>query len=74
MSSSMTSTEVPSVIASHCSQTSHGVGVGPEAQLIALARIRAVEVLPGPARAGEQVGVGEPVLPDRVLSVRVTWS
>ncbi len=36
-------------------------------QLSALARIRAVEVLPDPARTDEKVGVGEAILFDRVL-------
>ena len=45
---SRTSTSSPVVMLSQLSQTSQGVGVGPFTQLSALARMRAVEVLPTP--------------------------
>ena len=50
---SITSSEVPFAIETHAWQTSSGFGVGPCAQLSALARMRAIEVLPvprGPAK------------------------
>jgi hypothetical protein len=48
MSSSITSTDEPLVISVHCRHSLHGVAVGPCSQLIDLARMRAVEVLPVP--------------------------
>ena len=50
---STTSIEEPFVIARQAGHVLSGVGVGPCAQLSALARIRAIEVLPvprGPAK------------------------
>ena len=50
---STTSIEVPLAIATQASQVLSGVGVGPCSQFTALARIRAIEVLPvprGPAK------------------------
>ena len=50
-------------------QMSHwlqGVGVGPFSQFSALARIRAAEVLPTPAGAGEQIGMADAIGGDRV--------
>ena len=50
---STTSSDVPAVIVTHALQMLSGVGVGPCAQFSALARIRAIEVLPvprGPAK------------------------
>ena len=50
---SITSSEVPFAIATQAWQVLSGVGVGPCAQLSALARMRASEVLPvprGPAK------------------------
>ena len=52
-SSSITSTDVASWIERHDSHSLHGVGVGPCSQLIAFARILAIDVLPvprGPAK------------------------
>ena len=45
---STASTSSPAMIARQMSQRSHGVGVGPVTQLSALARMRAVLVLPMP--------------------------
>ena len=50
---SITSTERPSVTATHCSQTLHGSGVGPRSHTSAFAKMRAVVVLPSP-RAPEK--------------------
>ncbi len=50
---SMTSRAVPSPMRRQLSQMLHGLGVGPCSQLSALARMRAMEVLPvprGPAK------------------------
>ena len=50
---SITSSEVPLAIETQAWQTLSGVAVGPAAQLSALARIRAIDVLPvprGPAK------------------------
>ena len=50
---STTSSDVPAAIETHAWQTLSGVAVGPVSQLSALARIRAIEVLPvprGPAK------------------------
>jgi hypothetical protein len=72
MSSSITSTDEPSVIEVQCSQSLQGVAVGPCSQLSALARIRAVEVLPVPRGPGEQVRVVEAVLSIAWTSVWIT--
>src|SRR5918999_2112175 len=45
---SMTSIDEPSAMATHEAHTPHGFGVGPFSQLSALARMRAVLVLPVP--------------------------
>ncbi|OPZ47610.1 MAG: hypothetical protein BWY92_01742 [Firmicutes bacterium ADurb.BinA052] len=47
-STSMTSMAAPSRIPTHDTHFSHGSGVGPRAQLSALASTRAVDVLPVP--------------------------
>ena len=50
---STTSSEVPAEIETHAWQVPSGVVVGPDAQLSAFARIRAIDVLPvprGPAK------------------------
>ena len=45
---SITSIELPAAIATHDSQTPHGVRVGPLTQFSERARIFAIEVLPVP--------------------------
>ena len=63
---SMTSIDVALAIATHDSQTPHGATVGPFSQFRQAARIFAIEVLPGPARADEQVRVMDLPLLDGV--------
>ena len=65
-SSSWTSREVPLVISTQEVQTPQGSPSRRSVQLRALARIRAVEVLPGPPGSAEQVGVGHPSVPHGV--------
>ena len=54
---STTSSEVPFAIATHAWHVLSGFGVGPCTQFSPFARMRASEVLPGAARAGEEVGL-----------------
>ena len=64
---STTSSEVASAIERHDSHAPHGVTVGPPfTQFSEAARILAIDVLPVPARADEQVRVVDAVLLDRV--------
>jgi hypothetical protein len=66
MSSSITSTELPSVIDLQCSQVPQGVGVGPVLAVDRGGQDPGGRGLAGAARSGEQVGVGEAILLDRV--------
>ena len=72
---SITSMAVASWIVRHDSHTRQGVIVGPCSQLIDLARILAIEVLPVPRGPGEQVGVRYAVeldsVPQRLHDVRL---
>ena len=63
---SITSSEVPFVIATQAWQVLSGCAVGPCAQLIPLARMRASDVLPVPRGPGEQIGLADFALLDRV--------
>ena len=63
---SITSSEVPAAIVRQGSHSPQGVSVGPFTQFSERARIFAIEVFPGAARADEEVGVVDAVLLDRV--------
>ncbi len=61
-----------SAISMHASQTPHGSGVGPFAQLSARARMRAVVVLPQPRGPEKTNACAMRLLFSAFLSVRVT--
>ena len=61
-SSSWTSSDVPRAISTHDAHAPQGSPSSGAAQLSALARIRAVEVLPVPRGPAEQVGVADPLV------------
>ncbi len=69
---SSTSMSRPSAISMHASQTPHGSGVGPLAQLSARARMRAVVVLPQPRGPENTNACAIRLLFSAFFSVRVT--
>jgi len=71
---SITSSEVPAVIATHALQVPSGVAVGPWAQLRLFARIRAIEVLPVPRGPAKRYAWRTLPAAIAFLSVRTTAS
>ena len=71
---SITSSEVPPAIVTHAWQVLSGVGVGPCTQFSALARIRAIEVLPVPRGPAKRYACRTCPAAIAFLSVRTTAS